>query len=119
MPGFTPTRRRTKFGGIVSRRRDTEERGDGVFWGRGVVPRADFLLVVVDRADRDGVEDLEDDEERVTRAIVVVVVVLRIGFVRFMLMSPSLFVASFRLGLPVTVLESMEAGSWGFEIWKY
>lgn len=112
MPGFTPTRRRTRFGGIVSRRRDTdEEGGDGAFWGLGVVPRADFLLVVVDRADGDGVEDLEDDEERVTRAIVVVVVVLRIGFVRFMLVPPSLLVASFRLGLSVGVLESMEAGS--------
>lgn len=72
MPGFTPTRRRIRFGGIVSRRRDSE--AVGVWVGRGLR----FRRVGVDVGD--GVIEAERERERVTRiwvaveAIVAVVV---------------------------------------------
>jgi hypothetical protein len=62
IPGLTPTRRRIKFGGIVSRRRDSDAEGE---W---------FVLLGIWPSDRfgDAVEALiwnvdEDERERVTR----------------------------------------------------
>ena len=46
IPGFTPTRRRVKFGGMVSRRRESDEvKGEGV--GVGVGVGVTFLRVAV------------------------------------------------------------------------